>query len=207
MLGQCWRALGLELRSNSSAGRSPADNLAVSYFDTFGAQELCLAVFTAGAFAPLGPTALANDVTRLDGHGGPIHALAARDEGVLSASLDNSVGLWTLPAGAVRWLEGHAAAVKAVIALPGARAASAGDDFSVIVWDTAAGRVLHRLEGHRGSVAGLAVSPDGTRLASAGWDGRVGQGCNACSASRDRGAVDSGKHVSFAGSADGGCRA
>lgn len=133
---------------------------------------LALAVLTAGAFA-FDP---ASALDRLTGHGGPIHALAAEPDAntALSASFDNSVGAWDLSDGTVRWLEGHAAAVKAVIALPGQKAASAGDDFSVIIWDTAAGRPLHRLAGHRGSVAGLAVSADGTLLASAGWDGRIG---------------------------------
>lgn len=112
---------------------------------------------------------------RLEGHGGPVMAIAVRDAAsALTGSFDNSVGLWDLRTGTPRWLEGHRAAVKAVIALPGERAASAGDDLSVIVWDLATGAPLHRLEGHRGSIAALAVTPGGDRLASAGWDGRIG---------------------------------
>lgn len=120
------------------------------------------------------PLAATADVEHLTGHGGPIHALSTSDSAVLSASFDNSVGVWPRPNGGVRWLSGHTAAVKAVIALPGAQAASAGDDFSIIVWDTQTGTPLHRLSGHRGSVGGLALSPGGDQLASAGWDGRVG---------------------------------
>ena len=115
------------------------------------------------------------DVDALQGHGGPVMALASAGEGaMLSASFDNSVGLWDLASGEPRWLEGHLAAVKDVIALPGEKAASAGDDFSVIVWDLSTANPIHTLTGHRGSVAALAASPDGALIASAGWDGRIG---------------------------------
>ncbi|UOM35263.1 c-type cytochrome [Acuticoccus sp. I52.16.1] len=101
-------------------------------------------------------------------------AAAATATVALTASFDNSVGLWTLADGSVRWLEGHRAAVKAVAFLPPDGAVSAGDDFAVILWDLAAATPTHRLEGHQGSVADVAVSPDGTRIASAGWDGKIG---------------------------------
>jgi eukaryotic-like serine/threonine-protein kinase len=43
----------------------------------------------------------------------------------------------------------------------------------VVIWDAAAGRRLHTLRGHRGSIPSVAFSPDGKRLASAGADGSV----------------------------------
>ncbi len=111
---------------------------------------------------------------RLTGHGGPIMDITATTTTALTASFDNSVGLWDLATGTVRWLEGHRAAVKAVVPLGADRAVSAGDDFAVIIWDLASGTPAHMLDGHRGTVADVAVSPDGTRIASAGWDGRIG---------------------------------
>ena len=44
---------------------------------------------------------------------------------------------------------------------------------SVKVWDVTAGRLLHTLEGHNKVVWGVAFSPDGKRIASAGFDHEV----------------------------------
>ena len=38
------------------------------------------------------------------------------------------------------------------------------------LWDLQSGRALRTLEGHSGSVSGVAVSPDGKRAASASYD-------------------------------------
>jgi WD40 repeat protein len=43
----------------------------------------------------------------------------------------------------------------------------------VRLWDPASGRSTRTLEGHTGGVSGVAFSPDGTQLASAGDDGTV----------------------------------
>ncbi len=116
---------------------------------------------------------------RLEGHGGPIKGVAVSPDGrhALTASFDNSVGLWSLSeAGAdPLWLEGHEAAANSVLFLPdGKRALSAGDDFDAILWDTASGDMVARLEGHEGKILDLATTPDGKTGASAGWDGAVG---------------------------------
>ncbi|MXQ06343.1 c-type cytochrome [Alphaproteobacteria bacterium GH1-50] len=120
--------------------------------------------------------AAAADFRLLVGHGGPVMDAAVSHDGrhALTASFDNSVGYWTLGGEEVTWLEGHEAAVKTAIFLPGGRAASGGDDFAIEVWDLQAGQRRERLEGHKGQVASLAVSPDGALLASASWDGSVG---------------------------------
>ncbi|MEL6522829.1 MAG: c-type cytochrome [Pseudomonadota bacterium] len=112
----------------------------------------------------------------LEGHGGPIHDVAISPDGqfALTASFDNSVGLWSLETGEPVWLEGHEAGVKTVVFVGSDLAASAGDDFSIILWDLRDQSVRHRLTGHRGAVNGLAVSSDGQRLISASWDGRLG---------------------------------
>ena len=120
----------------------------------------------------LASKAAAVEFRSYDGHGGPVMGVAVAGDTVLTASFDNSVGLWT-GGGAPVWLEGHAAAVNRVAFLPGDRAASGGDDFDVIVWDLATRQALHRLKGHRGKVVALAHDPGGARLASAAWDGSI----------------------------------
>ncbi|WP_244935118.1 c-type cytochrome [Acuticoccus sediminis] len=146
------------------------------------APVLCAAVVAAvlaAALAGLPRPAAANPpagtfAERLSGHGGPVMDVAATPTDALTASFDNSVGYWDLATGTARWLEGHRAAVKSVTRLSPTQAVSSGDDFSAIVWDLAAGTPIHRLEGHQGTVADVAVSPGGTRIATAGWDGRIG---------------------------------
>jgi cytochrome c len=106
-------------------------------------------------------------------HGGPVRALAAMADGALaSGSFDQSVILWDTATGraraVVRW---HAGAVNALAAIPGGFA-SAGEDGRIALWPARPGPVPARvLEGHTEPVVGLALSPDGHRLASAAWDG------------------------------------
>ena len=113
---------------------------------------------------------------RLEGHGGPVKDAAATPDGrVLTASFDNSVGLWDLQTGHhVAWLDGHHAAVNAVAPAGPGRALSGGDDFMVILWDLATRMPLHHFEGHRGKVIALDHAPETGLAASASWDGTVG---------------------------------
>lgn len=121
------------------------------------ATSICLCT------APLG----AQEFISLKGHGGPIMGLAVTDEGrVVSASFDNSIGLWNGSEAA--WLEAHEAAVIVALPLPDGRVVSGGDDFSVLVWDDGNAREIGQ---HRGKVTALALSPDGQTLASTSWDG------------------------------------
>ena len=116
-------------------------------------------------------------VELLTGHGGPIKGVAVSPEtnGVLTASFDYSVGHWVAgDPDNPKWLEGHRAAVNAVTFLGNGRAASAGDDFSVHVWDLDSGAAIADLTGHQGKILSLSASPDGRYLASASWDGNIG---------------------------------
>src|SRR6185436_19224384 len=52
-------------------------------------------------------------------------------------------------------------------------AATGSRDRTVRIWDVARGSALHTLVGHTAAVAGVALSPDARRVASAGDDGRL----------------------------------
>ena len=111
----------------------------------------------------------AQDFFTLKGHGGPIKGIAAGADGtILTASFDNSIGIWR--DGKPTWFEGHRAAVNAVAYLGEAIAVSAGDDFTVRVWDRKSG-TGRELGQHSGKIVRLAVAPDGARVATASWDG------------------------------------
>jgi len=73
----------------------------------------------------------------------------------LSGSFDNSVGLWSSDGSETLYLEGHEAAVNAVAFAGSSRIVSAGDDFSIRVWDRVTGSELHLLEGHKGKIMSL----------------------------------------------------
>jgi cytochrome c len=120
---------------------------------------------------PLAATAqdlTAPDFTTLKGHGGPIMGLATSADGkVVTASFDNSVGLWT--GRDPLWLEGHEAAVVAVEIGPEGRIVSGGDDFAIRLW----GEDARELGRHKGKVTSLDIAPDGAWVASGSWDGTI----------------------------------
>jgi cytochrome c len=127
-------------------------------------------------FLALATPSLAADFRLLVGHGGPVMDVAVSEDGatILTASFDNSVGVWSAEGDDVRWLEGHEAAVKTATFLGADEAASAGDDFAIEIWSLSTGESRARLTGHKGQIKSLAVSPDRRLLASASWDGSIG---------------------------------
>lgn len=80
-------------------------------------------------------------------------------------------------------LRGHRGSIHALAYSPdGTRIASAGSDGKIKVWEVKESDWLLHEKGppplmemtlHRGSVYGVAFSPDGAKIASAGWDGTV----------------------------------
>ena len=116
----------------------------------------------------------ANGFRKLEGHGGPVMAVAASGGVAATGSFDNSVGLWSGDGVGPVWLDGHEAAVKTVVFAGTELVASAGDDNVVIIWDRATRTAMHRLTGHDAKIMSLAASPDGLMIASASWDGRIG---------------------------------
>jgi len=105
-------------------------------------------------------------------HGGPIRALATSGAGIASGGLDQSVIFWSpegRPIAVTRW---HQGAVEAITAIPGAGWASAGEDTRIAIWPASGAAAPDMvLEGHQGPV--LALSSDGTTIASGGFDATV----------------------------------
>jgi WD40 repeat protein len=81
----------------------------------------------------------------------------------------------THPGGALIGIfKGHAGAVEAVaLTADGRCAVSASADWTLRVWDTAAGQVLRTLEGHSGGVHAVAITPDGGSAVSGSEDRSV----------------------------------
>jgi cytochrome c len=113
---------------------------------------------------------------QLTGHGGPVRAIAisANGDTVLSGSFDTAAIRWSLKTeSAEQVLRFHADAVNAVAFLKDARMATAGADAKLAIWTSGRQQPDRVFEGHAAPIVSLAVSPDGTRLASASWDHSV----------------------------------
>jgi len=113
---------------------------------------------------------------QLAGHGGPVRALAVSNDGntLLSGSFDTAAIRWSLKTeSAEQVLRFHSDAVNAVAFLRDGRMVTAGADARIAIWTVGRQEPDMVLEGHLGPIVSLAVSPDGTKLASASWDHTV----------------------------------
>lgn len=113
---------------------------------------------------------------QLRGHGGPVRALAISSDGqtLLSGSFDGSAIRWSLTRDvAEQVLRFHSDAVNATALLKDGRAATAGADGRIAIWTPGNQKPDSVFEGHTAPIAGLAISPGGTTLASASWDHTV----------------------------------
>jgi cytochrome c len=136
-------------------------------------MRLSVAVFLSAALAASAAWAAASE---LRGHGGPVRSIAVTPDGggAITGSFDTSAILWSLTSGSARQvLRFHDSQVNAVAALSDDRFATAGEDGRIAIWDAGREAPAEILEGHTGPVAALAVSSDGTMLASASWDTTV----------------------------------
>lgn len=112
----------------------------------------------------------------LRGHGGPVRALAITPDGTraISGSFDTSAIIWGLERGrALAILRAHNGSVNAVLALPGDRFATGGEDGQIALWKAGDDKPLRVTQAHAAPIAALSASADGKLIASAGWDGEA----------------------------------
>src|SRR3954452_17212384 len=137
---------------------------------TRSAFRICVALlaFSSCAMTPA--------LAQLRGHGGPVRALAISFDGqtAISGSFDSTAIRWSLTRNAAEQvLRFHDDAVNAVVLFKDGRVATAGADGRIAIWTAGNAQPDVVLEGHTAPIAALAVSPDGTTLASASWDQTV----------------------------------
>jgi WD40 repeat protein len=113
-------------------------------------------------------------------HPGIVWGLAFSPDGktlASSARRHGVVRLWDVETGAlVRSYPGHGGGISRVLfTRDGQRLIAAGGSFDpvIIVHETATAKTVHRLAGHTNYVDDIALTPDGTALASCAWDGIV----------------------------------
>src|ERR1022692_2981284 len=129
----------------------------------FAIKRLCVVLLIV-------PLAIGGAQAQLRGHGGPVRALAISPDGsnAVSGSFDSSAIRWSLSRNvAEQVMRFHENAVNAVAWLKDGRIATAGADAHIAIWTQSQPEPDRMLDGHTGPIVSLALSPDGTMLASA----------------------------------------
>lgn len=128
----------------------------------------------------------------LRGHGNAVYSVVALPDGSLigSGADDRTIRLWVRPEPPVTddeeqsiILHGHKEGVMSVAVLADGsdRVVSASQDRTLKIWDVRARTAVLTLQGHVADVLGVATTPDGHRIVSAGdstlrvWDSATGE--------------------------------
>ena len=119
------------------------------------------------------------DIATFNGHGDNVYAVSFNPKGsvLASASNDGTVKLWDLATGNATTLSGHSGQISGMAFSPdGSTLISRSSTLmkKVEVWDVETGRMVARLGTlDCAPIRSIAVSPDGTTLANASFDGTV----------------------------------
>ena len=98
-------------------------------------------------------------------------AVAPDGQSAISGSFDTSAIRWSLSRNAAEQvLRFHESAVNAVATLKDGRVVTGGEDGKIAIWKPGVPVPERTFEGHTAPVVALAVSPDGSTIASASWD-------------------------------------
>ncbi len=130
-------------------------------------------LFTAGGDGRIGviDVALGRAVEFLEGHTGPVLALAVHGELLASGSADRTIRVWK-DRKPVRSIANHWDAVHALAFSPdGKHLASGSADRTVRIWQPEIGRLVRIVKGHEGAV--LDVAWTAKHIVSACADGKV----------------------------------
>jgi WD40 repeat protein len=109
---------------------------------------------------------------RIPGHDGPALCAVFEPGGkrVVTGGGDNMIRFWDAATGEEGpVLAGHAGAVSA-LAFSGERLLSGGHDKTLRVWDARTGDQILRVLAHDNWVTGVAMTADGTRVATCSFD-------------------------------------
>jgi WD40 repeat protein len=107
-------------------------------------------------------------------HQGPVLAVVAAGQHVVSAGTDGKIIVWNLPAEQTVYTLDAGTVVRSLAAAPGGKVvASAGDNAIVQLWDLTTGKPGLKLEGATDWLLAVAFSPDGKQVAAGGHDGKV----------------------------------
>lgn len=109
----------------------------------------------------------------LEGHTATVSALALSTDGatLYSGSWDKTIRMWDVESGKCTGvLEGHEAAVWALLPMPGGKLLTGSADRTIKLWDTVEKKMMGELRGHGDCVRSLVSCGDGGVFASAGND-------------------------------------
>lgn len=117
------------------------------------------------------------EVRRFVGHTKDVTAVVFFPDGnrLLSAGLDGTLRIWSVPTGAELQLLSHPGGINDAALSPDGQWAISGGfgDKTVRLWNLVDGSEAHYYEGHTGAVLGVAIAPDGSRALSASQDTTV----------------------------------